>query len=259
MHKLLSLLKILYFSFFSRAFYKDVYHNLQGKQIGCLLRVAALIAVIASVAQSYTMWTFMNNLAVDKVIAQLPLMAIKSGELQVVGKIDDKPVFIRNDEDRVLVIIDDQAKDNKYQSEGAIVVAVNNGVFLNNSYKFKFSSMFPEQDLDLTHDVIEQYWKKLLSMMKFTLPFFMFAIIFIEFFIQAVMYSAFFGMAVIVLHKIIKKQEIEFEPLFRLGIFASLPAIVFSLVLPAVLVDFIAFCYFMFAYYNVVYDRASRI
>ena len=259
MQKLSSLLKIIYFSFFSRAFYKDVYHNLQGNQIVCLLRVAALVAIIASAAESYTMWTFMNDLAVDKGITQLPQMVIKGGELQVVGKIDDKPIFIRDDENRVLVIIDDQAKDNKYQSDSAIVVAVNNGVFLNDSYKFKFSSMFQEQDLNLTHDVIEQYWKKLLGMMKFTLPFFMFGLIFIELLIQAIMYSAFFGMAVIVLHKIIKKQELKFESLFRLGIFASLPAMVFSLALPAVLVDLVAFCYFMFAYYNVVSDRALRV
>jgi hypothetical protein len=223
------------------------------------MRIAALVAVVISAAESYKIWTFMNKLAVDQVINYLPLMTIKNDELQVVGKADDKPIFIRSDKGKVLIVIDDQAKDNKYQSERAVVVVVNNGVFLNDSYKFRFSSLFQDQDINLTHDFIEQYWKNLLSMMKFTLPFFMFGLAFIELVIQAIMYSVFFGMTVVVLHKITKKQEIKFESLFRLGVFASLPAMVFSLALPAILVDFIAFCYFMFAYYNVIYNSSSRI
>ena len=84
------------------------------------------------------------------------------------------------------------------------MVVVNNGVFLNDSYKFRFSSLFQDQDINLTHDFIEQYWKNLLSMMKFTLPFFMFGLAFIELVIQAIMYSVFFGMTVVVLYQISK-------------------------------------------------------
>ena len=257
MQKLLSIVNIIYFSFFSKAFYNDVYHNLRGKQIMCLMRAAVLIAAISSVVEGYAMWTFMNNLAVDEVINKLPLMTIKNEELQVVDKVDNKPIFIRDEEGGILVVIDDQAKDNKYQSENALVVIVNNGIFLSNLYKFKFSSMFPEGDISLTHGFIEQYWRKLLDVMKFV-PIVMFAIIFIGIVLQVVMYSFFFGMVVLVLHKIIKKQEIRFEPLFRLGVFACLPAMVFSLLLPSLAVEFIMFCYFIFAYYSVLAEKISR-
>jgi hypothetical protein len=259
MQKLISLLRIIYFSFFSKAFYKDVYHNLHGRQIGCLIRIVALVSIIISSVEGYKMWTFLSNLAVDQVINRLPLMSIKDNKLQVIGKTDDKAIFIRNDDGKILIIIDDQAKDNKYQSEKAMIVVVNNGVFLNDFYKFKFSSLFHDQDINLTHDFIEQYWKKLLDMMKFTLAFFIFILIFIELTIQAILYSVFFSVTVLLLHKIIKKQEIKFDSLFRLGVFASLPAMIFSFFLPASLVDFIAFCYLIFAYYNVIYDSPSRI
>jgi hypothetical protein len=266
MKKISSFFEIIYLSFFSAEFYRDVYNNLQGKKLNYLLRLVAFVALVMAIIESANIWINFNQFdstkTIDNILNQVPTMVIKNKELQILNKNVEGPIFVRNSEGKILVIIDDQAKDNKYQSENAPLVVIKTGMFLSDRDQIRFSSMMDKDELIVTHEVIIQYWQKTLEIFKLILPFILFVITFLELSIGTIFYALIFAGIVLLTHKIMQYKNISFEPLFRLAIFASFPSIIAMIPLffmPALSPSWIYLAYLFFAYYNALYANKKGL
>ncbi len=263
MQSVSAFIRVVYFSFFSVDFYHDVYNNLQGKQLSYLLRVSASVALIMMLIESAVIWNNfapfnITNKTIEHLSDRIPVMIIKNGELHIENKTSEKPVYIRDSDGAVIFIIDDHAKDNIYHSEHAMIVIVKNGFSLSNSDLISFNSLLNKNEVVITHEVLMQYWEKAFNTFRIVLPIVVCIMAFVGLAIKTIVYVMFFSLLVLLLHKTLQYNTIKFESLFRLGVFASIPAMILYIPLffiPLVNTVWVYFVYFILVYSKVIFPK----
>lgn len=259
MEKITAFFRVIYLAFFSAPFYRDVYCNLKGTKLGYLSVVIGFVSILTAVSSSYIIWHSLvnkfTNEQIDYIVSQAPPMMIVKGELQLPNNKTEGPITLVDKDGNPVVIIDSQAHDNKYQSENVYLVATKTGVFVMGENQVRFDSVIQEESLNIDKPMLLGAWVHLLSVLKIVLPIFGFIATFFYLFVKTIFYAIVFAWTSILVSKTGERERLKFEPLFRLGIFASFPCLMLYILQPLSPIDvgWFGLGYLVFAYYSVLY------
>jgi hypothetical protein len=222
------ILHILKLSFYSKEFYRDVYHNLTGFKVTYLL-VLILFCNLAFIVPLYGFfYKILNYPSADEsevafIINQFPTMHVKKGLLFVEG---EEPVFGYSRDKEKIVVIDTAAFPSKYEQMKIPIFINKEGVFLlYKSYNqtLKFSNFFPT-DTVVAHDFLKDKMEAMRNML--------FSVVFIFYLITTLTTLFFIALKLIIfalLGRVYGKVivcDLKFKSLSRVAVFATFPPLI---------------------------------